>query len=58
MIGCEETSITKMWWSWKVCELAKKDSENGIFRKFRNDVKRFLTIIIFDTIVVSVGAIA
>ncbi|XP_040989368.1 DUF21 domain-containing protein At1g55930, chloroplastic-like [Juglans microcarpa x Juglans regia] len=52
-----ETSITTLW-PWKVRELAEKEPENGVFRKLRSDVTRFLTTILIGTTVVNIGATA
>ncbi|XP_028768402.1 putative DUF21 domain-containing protein At3g13070, chloroplastic [Neltuma alba] len=52
-----ETSITTLW-PWKVCELAEKESEDGVFKLLRADVTRFLTTILIGTTVVNIGATA
>ncbi|KAK2995635.1 hypothetical protein RJ640_013592 [Escallonia rubra] len=52
-----ETSITTLW-PWKVRELAEKEPEDGVFRKLRSDVTRFLTTILIGTTVVNIGATA
>ncbi|KAK9663947.1 hypothetical protein RND81_14G008600 [Saponaria officinalis] len=52
-----ETSITTLW-PWKVCELAEKETEDGVFKMLRNDVTRFLTTILIGTTVVNIAATA
>ncbi|XP_057970101.1 putative DUF21 domain-containing protein At3g13070, chloroplastic isoform X2 [Malania oleifera] len=52
-----ETAITTLW-PWKVRELAEKEPADGVFRKLRSDVTRFLTTILIGTTVVNIGATA
>uniref|UniRef100_A0A2N9EG07 CNNM transmembrane domain-containing protein n=1 Tax=Fagus sylvatica TaxID=28930 RepID=A0A2N9EG07_FAGSY len=56
-----ETSITTLW-PWKVRELAEKDSENGVFKTLRSDLKLKQFLIVLDSIdvlcVVNIGATA
>ncbi|PRQ32143.1 hypothetical protein RchiOBHm_Chr5g0043101 [Rosa chinensis] len=48
----------KTLWPWKVCELAEKEPENGVFSLLRNDVTRFLSTILIGTTVVNIRATA